>query len=428
MPNPSGKNQWGSKEYPPDEQLREGLLKCVRLKYTRKSKIKFLKDEFGLSIGETTLCVLEDRLEIPTVRKPRLPKDTIRNTAAGFIQKDITHGTGPHALKSMLQDEHIMIARDTLRLLMKEVAPEGFDLRRPGANRTLIPRLPLLSLGPYQEVSADGHEKLNSQALQMGDISIPIYAYRDKWSGYIIKLVAIPDSRSAAPLAHLYLDLVAECGGIPLQLTTDKGPERGWQQSIQDALRRIFAPDVDPAVFATAMAIMSVHNTVIESLWRWLGVKVGRSLKEIILQGKARHIFQPQCTYHSDLFYWIFIPLIQDSLDSFRTYWNHHRIRTQAYKHMPSGHVPADAINLPEKYDPNALNCLIRVPEDAQRHTRRLIEEEVGPRDTFFRWFSDDFKVMAEAAFISIGRPSATLENAWEVFSTMSDAIKVILG
>ena len=108
---------------------------------------------------------------------------------------------------------------------MKDLTPEGFDLWHPGAKKALIPELPLLLLGPYQEISVDGHEKLNAQALQMGDISIPIYAYRDKWSGFIIKLIAVPDSRSAAPLGHLYLDLIAECGGVLTWSWTTSCPE-----------------------------------------------------------------------------------------------------------------------------------------------------------------------------------------------------------
>jgi hypothetical protein len=81
------------------------------------------------------------------------------------------------------------------------------------------------------------------EALWMGDISLPIYGYYDKWSGYLLKLVVLPDSRKAAPMGHVYLDLIAEYGGmhllnsliqttitmqplgIPMQLTTDKGPE-----------------------------------------------------------------------------------------------------------------------------------------------------------------------------------------------------------
>lgn len=95
---------------------------------------------------------------------------------------------------------------------MREVAPEGFDRRFPGRMKQ-ISRQPLTSVGPFREISADGHEKLNKQALRMGNLSIPIYAYRDKWSGYILKLCAIPDARRAAGVGHVYLDLVDEWKG-----------------------------------------------------------------------------------------------------------------------------------------------------------------------------------------------------------------------
>lgn len=91
---------------------------------------------------------------------------------------------------------------------------EGFDLRNPAFKKKNKPaRGELWSFGPYHEISADGHEKLNSQALQMGDISLCMYLYRDKWSGAILKLVVLPNSRTAAALGHVFLDLVEELGG-----------------------------------------------------------------------------------------------------------------------------------------------------------------------------------------------------------------------
>ncbi len=96
---------------------------------------------------------------------------------------------------------------------MREHAPAGAESRLPGTRRGRIPRTPLTSVGPFREISADGHEKLNQQALRMGNLSIPIYAYRDKWSGYILKLCAVPDSRRAATIGHLYLDLIEEWEG-----------------------------------------------------------------------------------------------------------------------------------------------------------------------------------------------------------------------
>jgi hypothetical protein len=96
---------------------------------------------------------------------------------------------------------------------MRDLAPEGFDIRYPGGRRPKKARVSLWSFGPYHEISADGHEKLNSQALQMGDISLPIYLYRDKWSGVILKLGVIPDARTAAALGHVFLDFISEIGG-----------------------------------------------------------------------------------------------------------------------------------------------------------------------------------------------------------------------
>jgi hypothetical protein len=102
--------------------------------------------------------------------------------------------------------------RERIRALMQQHIPEGFDRRLPG-NTKRKNRKPLTSIGPFREVSADGHEKLNRQALEMGDLNIPIYAYRDKWSGFILKLSAIPDSRQIGAIGHVYLDLIQEWDG-----------------------------------------------------------------------------------------------------------------------------------------------------------------------------------------------------------------------
>ncbi|TFK26790.1 hypothetical protein FA15DRAFT_636915 [Coprinopsis marcescibilis] len=427
MVNASGSNQWGDKTYPPNDDLRTCLLECVKLKYTWKQKLECLQREFGLKIGLTKLREIEGHLKIPSVRKPQLSSAEIEQAAIDIIRKDLTQGNGPNAIKSMLQDKEILIPRDTIRDLMCRLAPEGFEKRAPGAKTNQVARTGLISLGPYCEVSADGHEKMNGQAIRMGDVSFGIYAYRDKFSSVILKLTVLPDCRNAAPLAHLYLDLIHEIGGIPIKLTTDKGPERGWQQALQDALRRTFGPDIDVEVFATAVAIKSIHNTVIESLWRWLQSSVGKNLREIVELGRDMHIFQAHQPFHTDLFYWIFVPIVQKALDDFRIYWNHHLVRYQSTKQMPSSHVPADALKNPQSYDPNAVNCLIPIPQDAQDSCRQMIEAELGPRADYFSWYSTEFDEVARAAHANIGSTPIELENAWDVFNRMAEELKDVL-
>ncbi|KAJ3498047.1 hypothetical protein NMY22_g19640 [Coprinellus aureogranulatus] len=422
--NPEGNNQHGAKDYPSDDVLRPALLRCISWKYSQKKKLDYLEREFGLKIKRTSLFHLEKRLNIPSVRKPRLPQEEIDKIVVDFIAKDKAKRNGPNAIKSMLQDELIMVPRDRLRAIMRAIAPEGFELRLPGKKKKLLVRVALFSFGPFHEISADGHEKLNSQALRMGDISLPIYAYRDKWSGYILKIQLLPDTRKSAAIGHLYLDLVEEYGGVPIQLTTDKGSEIGWQCAIQDSLRRLMAPDLDPDQYPTSVGLKSVHNTVIESLWGWLQRTTGMNLKDAILEGKEMHYYHPHCSYHTDLFYWVFVPVIQRELDRFRTYWNNHQVRPQKEKLMPSGHVPSDAFENPKNHDPEAEKYLIKVPDSVLTDCRRYLTDEVGERSAHMSWYSEEFAASAQDAYVALGSPEITLENAWEVFNSMSAVLR----
>jgi hypothetical protein len=98
---------------------------------------------------------------------------------------------------------------------MHEHVPAGFDLRFPGRKAALT-RQPLSAIGPFHEVSSDGHEKLAHQALAMGDVGLPIYAYKDKWSDTVLKISVVPNCRTNGAIGHLYLDLIEEIGGKTL--------------------------------------------------------------------------------------------------------------------------------------------------------------------------------------------------------------------
>ena len=79
--------------------------------------------------------------------------------------------------------------------------------------RAGIPRVPLDCIGPMHQIHVDGHEKLSSQALRLGTVTLPIYGYRDLWGGLVFRLVVLPNVRLASTCAHLFLDFVEEHGG-----------------------------------------------------------------------------------------------------------------------------------------------------------------------------------------------------------------------
>lgn len=87
---------------------------------------------------------------------------------------------------------------------MRVHAPEGFHHRKPDGKK--IHRSVLTSLGPDDEWSGDGHDKLKS-------IGIEIYGIRDKASGMWLGLWVVPSNRIKEVVAYLYLILIEERGG-----------------------------------------------------------------------------------------------------------------------------------------------------------------------------------------------------------------------
>ena len=98
---------------------------------------------------------------------------------------------------------------------MKANDGQGSERRMPG-NVDKIKCSNLMSLGIFHELNCDGHEKLASSALQMGEVGFPIYLMRDKASGAIPLLRTIPNARFGVAVGHIYLDLATEHGGMDL--------------------------------------------------------------------------------------------------------------------------------------------------------------------------------------------------------------------
>ena len=87
---------------------------------------------------------------------------------------------------------------------MHEFCPDGYVRRNPLNMK--IKRSPLSSLGPNDEWSADGHDKLIK-------IGIAAHGFHDKATGKWLSLRVVPNNRLNLVITYLYLSLVEERGG-----------------------------------------------------------------------------------------------------------------------------------------------------------------------------------------------------------------------
>ncbi|KAF8173504.1 hypothetical protein K438DRAFT_1674233 [Mycena galopus ATCC 62051] len=429
MPNPTGSNGRTPQEYPADDVLLEAFTKYAQensgsgLEW--KDQLVRLKQDFNLDIRKTTLFKLRDRVNAPSVRKAAktLHPAVVSQEVADIKQNDALGLWGVTQVKGRLANEKILITRDALRTALHDNHDEEFADRFVGKKKDKH-RTPLYALGPWHQEHMDGHEKLGEQALQIGKgIHLPIYASKDQFSPFLHSLVLMPNVRNSDAIAHFYLDLVEGRGYlISIQVTVDGGVEVVEMVKIHERLRADAAPLFVPPEWPYYVSLPSTQNTPIESFWRWKRNGEGRSIRHVLEQGSATGIFLPGDDIHSQTFYWIWVPFIQERLDIFRDYWNNHRIRKSKNKQNASGSSPKNMLLNPQAGRVTARDCSIRVNPQLVDEIREIYGGAEG-RDKAYRFVSQIFQAAADGAYVQLGCPEISLDTIWDVFT---DVVKIL--
>ncbi|KAF8156745.1 hypothetical protein B0H34DRAFT_770234 [Crassisporium funariophilum] len=175
--NASGRNRYGDKAYPPDAELREALHQYAKEKLTVHERLDWVRVEHNLIIRKSKLMELNKQFSVLSVRKPP-PEPVAVQAILAKVADNPAQRNGVGTIGTFLSNNGIPIARDFIRGVLSVHAPEGLAARFPGARH--IPRKPLSAIGPFHQEHSDGHDKLNSQALRMGDVLLPSYGIKDQ--------------------------------------------------------------------------------------------------------------------------------------------------------------------------------------------------------------------------------------------------------
>ncbi|KZT33382.1 hypothetical protein SISSUDRAFT_418902 [Sistotremastrum suecicum HHB10207 ss-3] len=249
---------------------------------------------------------------------------------------------------------------------------------------------------------------------------------KDKFSSRGMTLVVVPNDRLATTIGHVYLDFLEEYGQFPLQITVDKGSETGFMYRFHTSLRETYTRDIDENKYPAWMALPSTRNTPIEGYWHWLRNNIGKTLVIHLVKGKDMGIFNSANNIHTQLFQWLWPPVVQRALDKFKADWGRHTLRKQRKKEMPSGVSPDVIYKLPERF--GGINCFTPVDPLLVKEFRKQIPVS---REEAFRWVSDSFDTVAHAVYQGLENsvPLDTLlpEHVWEVFVAMLDPLEELL-
>ncbi|KAJ7835526.1 hypothetical protein B0H14DRAFT_2363327 [Mycena olivaceomarginata] len=174
-------------------------------------------------------------------------------------------------------------------------------------------------------------------------------------------------------------------------------------------------PGTATAGFFTAIvALKSTDNLPIESAWNQLLQFTGHDLKAVILEGRSSSIINIGLEQHMLLFQWLWPKVVKQAINTFVRYWNNHKMRTQKEKWLPSGVAPRQVYENPVNYGFKHAGSLF-----LGRSSQQLRAMLPKSREDCMRWVPEEFDVKAWAIYKSLGSPTFSITNGWDIFTQM---------
>ncbi|KAJ2918367.1 hypothetical protein MD484_g2022, partial [Candolleomyces efflorescens] len=409
--NPNGNNQYGLKPKSTDQDWiailqgyhREGLSSNTKI-------LERIKAEYPGTVYSTVSSSLikkhRKHLKLYGSSSRLLwelyPWAEIEQMVVRAMEADPTGHHGVRTTQALIAHTDLVhIPRRVVDSIMHTHHPEGFFARGPNAKR--IFRVKKIPVGIHEKWAADGHDKLSK-------IGFPIYAIVDDATGRWLGAWVVPNNRLGHVVAYLYLCLVEEYGGMPLQTSMDCGSETTQVFGIANALR----PEIPLNELPAVRYMRSVHNISIERAWLRLRLDWGNNVVEVFNRGIQDGTYNEADPLQSQLVAWLWPKMLQASLDDFRDFRNGAKMRKDNDKAGPSGCSRNEAFFCYEEW--GGTNLLQPVDVGVVREMKKAMGG-----DDILKFVPDQFASACEAAFQHLDIPAehVNLGSVWGVFREM---------
>ncbi|XP_049334153.1 uncharacterized protein LOC125801446 [Astyanax mexicanus] len=148
---------------------------------------------------------------------------------------------------------------------------------------------------------------------------IVIHGAIDGFSRLVVYLQASANNRADTVYKHFWQ--ATQKYGIPSRVRSDKGGENRDVAS--------FMISTSGMNRSSHIAGRSVHNQRIERLWRDVYLCVTDLFHTLFRSLESEGILSPDNDLHIFALHWVFLPRLQQHLDSFVEGWNNHPLRTE---------------------------------------------------------------------------------------------------
>ena len=249
----------------------------------------------------------------------------------------------------ILVDHSLVVARETVRIILKTLDPEGVLLR----SRHRFRRRTYSVKGPNYMWHLDGYDKLKP-------FGFPIHGAIDGYSRRILWLRVTCTNNDPQVISGFYIQCIKQIGEVPRVLRGDNGTENSTVAGIQRFLRRHSTDALSgPESF---MYGRSVANQRIEAWWSFLRKSETGWWINFFRDLRDSGQFDENNPLHVDCIRFSFTALLQEELTRVARHWNLHYIRSSRNTESLPGR-PDVLFFLPELQDTSDYKITVQTDE-----------------------------------------------------------------
>lgn len=302
--------------YPGDgAPLDELVSYYVQSGYTWKEVLGVLLLVHNVCMSRRTLNRIKKRLNLRR-RENETPLPIIVNQLL-FLRSRGYDNIGYRAMWTMLNTSYgLNVKQETIRTLLKIIDRDGVVRR----SRRRLVRRSYYSPGPNYCLHIDGYDKLKPYG-------ISIHGCVDGFSRKVLWLSACSSNKNPRIVANFFIDYLKKIKRVPTLIRTDAGTENVLIHRIQRTLRHFHT---DGMAGERSVSIgRSTANQRIEMLWSFLMRHFTIFWRSLFMDMIEQGLLNNADPLQLECLRFCFLPLIQKHLDTFKDYWNKHRVRNQ---------------------------------------------------------------------------------------------------
>ena len=228
---------------------------------------------------------------------------------------------GYRAMHQKLCSKGVFADRETVRLAVKCLDPEGVELRR----KHKLTRRKYSVKGPNHVWHVDGNDKLKP-------FGFCIHGCIDGYSRKLLWLTLCPSNKDPGIIATYYLDYVCRVQGVPKIVRADRGVENSTIAGMQRYFHR-----TSPNAVTTFLFGKSTSNQRIEAWWSFLRKSCLQWWINYFKDLRDQGLFDDSNPIHVECLRFCLYGVLQDELTKVLLQWNHHRIRPVRHSESPPG-------------------------------------------------------------------------------------------